>query len=152
MSGFGPVNELVPHRPPMLLIDEVLSWSEPVVRCASTIDQDDLFVEGTAVDAVVAVEYMAQCVAVYGGLLRRAKGQPVTLGFLVGCSELELFRARINVGTRLIVEARLDWNTEDGMGIFNTKVLDGDSMVACAKLYVFEGGLEERPLSAERGE
>lgn len=143
MIRFCPVSELVPHRPPMLFIDEVLEWSEPVVQCAVTIEHDDLFVEGDSVDAVLALEYMAQCTAVYGGLLRRAKGLPPKVGFLVGCSQLDLFRPRLQVGTRFIVESRLVWNSEDGMGVFEARVLDGEDDVASAKLFVYQGDLEE---------
>ena len=142
MNNIGPVNDLVPHRPPMSLLDEVLSCSEQVVRCAVTIRTDDLFVEEGSVDAVLALEYMAQCAAVYGGLQRRAEGLPVKVGFLVGCPQMTLSRARFDVGTRLIVESTVVWTTEEGMAIFDTRVLDGDDEVAAAKLYVYQGAVE----------
>ena len=72
MAALPHVRELVPHEPPMLLLDAVRSYDGDTIVCAVTIAADGLFVEQLngqpGVPALIGLEYMAQCVAAYAGL------------------------------------------------------------------------------------
>jgi predicted hotdog family 3-hydroxylacyl-ACP dehydratase len=117
-AGFPPLAELLPHAPPMVLLDEVLAFDGATARCGLTLRPDSMFVEGARVRAVVALEYMAQCVAVCASLRSRDRGEAAGLGgYLVGARELQLGAACFDVGDRLEVEATLEFDGRE-LGTF----------------------------------
>ena len=40
------IEELIPHRPPMRLVDEIVSQDETSIVCKKTFTEDDFFVQG----------------------------------------------------------------------------------------------------------
>ena len=116
-STLPDLRDLVPHEPPMLLLDAVQSYDDESVVCTVTIAPDGLFVEQQngqpRVPAVIGLEYMAQCVAAYAGLTARQGGRPPRIGFLIGCRELRLDAEAFSVGDTLEVEARRVWGEND---------------------------------------
>ena len=85
-----PVARLLPHASPMIMIDRVVSVSEDYFEAEVVVRPDSLFCDGTAVNAWVGIEYMAQAVAAYAGAEAIAAGRPVKIGFL-----LEIGRAHV---------------------------------------------------------
>jgi predicted hotdog family 3-hydroxylacyl-ACP dehydratase len=136
-----PVEELVPHRPPMLLIDEVVAWDDAGAECRVVLRDDSPFVEAGRVSPMLAIEYMAQCVAVYAGLRGRERGQPVRVGYLVGAREVVLGQEPFRVGDVLRVRARHAWGDEI-LGSFQCSVERGDEVVAQGTLNVYGGDLD----------
>lgn len=106
MSEFPPVRELVPQRPPMLLLDAVTAWDGAQLECAVTVRGDWLLVEHGRMPAAGLLEVMAQAVAALCGLRGHARGEPVRMGLLTGCKALQLRAPSIPVGTTLTVRAR----------------------------------------------
>lgn len=106
MSEFPPVRELVPQRPPMLLLDAVTAWDGAQLECAVTVRADWLLVEHGRMPAAGLLEVMAQAVAALCGLRGHALGEPVRVGLLTGCLGLRLHAPTIPVGTGLRVRAR----------------------------------------------
>lgn len=142
------LRELVPHEPPMLLLDNLLAHDANTVVCEVRIQADSPFLEEPAtggapqVPAVVGLEYMAQCVAVFAGLSARRANRPPTLGFLVGCRELRLATDGFAVGDRLVVEARWIWG-ESVLGSFACTVRREAETVAQGTFTVYRGNLPE---------
>lgn len=106
MSEFPPVQELVPQRPPMLLLDAVTAWDGVSLECVTTVRADWLLVEAGRMPAAGLLEVMAQAVAAMHGLQGHARGEPVRVGLLTGCRELRLHAPAVPVGTSLRVRAR----------------------------------------------
>lgn len=106
MSEFPPVRELVPQRPPMLLLDAVTAWDGAQLECAVGVRADWLLVEHGRMPAAGLLEVMAQAVAALCGLRGRALGEPVRVGLLTGCRALRLQVPTVPVGTLLRVRAR----------------------------------------------
>ena len=136
-----PVLELVPHEPPMSLLDEVLDFQADTMVCAVTIRADAPFVQPAGVQAVVTLEYMAQCVAAWAGLTGRLMGQPVRIGFLIGCREMLLHRDRIAIGTCLTVVCKRVWG-DSVLGSFECEVSDEAGCVATALLSTAQAGAD----------
>ena len=137
-----PIAELVPHKPPMLLLDRVLAHDADSITCEVRIAARAPFVEDGRIPAVVGIEYMAQCVAAFAGLSARAEGRPPRIGFLLGCRELRLDTGAFAVGDTLIVEARRTWGDSD-LGHFTCWVQrDGQTLVS-GTLNVYQGALPE---------
>jgi len=95
-----------------------------------------------AVPAVVGLEYMAQCVAVFAGLSARAAHREPRIGFLIGCRELHLNTDVFSIGDRLVVEARWVWG-ESHLGSFACQVTRDGETVVRGTLTVYRGMLPE---------
>ena len=58
-----PVKELLPHDPPMVLLDRVTSYDESTLTAEVDISTESMFCGDDGVPGWVGVEYMAQAVA-----------------------------------------------------------------------------------------
>ena len=101
-DAFPAVAELIPHARRMLLLSGVVAHDPDWTTCAVDVDRSELFrdAEG-AVPAWVGLEYLAQCIAVYGALVARAKGNTPRFGFFIGGRRLKLRVDRFRPGQRL---------------------------------------------------
>jgi len=143
MTAFPPIAEVIPHRPPMLLLDRIVEFTpEKSVTCEVRIRGDAPFVEDGGVPAVVGIEYMAQSVAAFAGLSARADGKGVRIGLLLGCREMTLAIDAFAVGDTLTVNARRTWGETD-LGHFSCNVQRGAETLATAILTVYQGPLPE---------
>jgi predicted hotdog family 3-hydroxylacyl-ACP dehydratase len=141
---FPPIADLVPHKPPMLLLDRVVAYSEDLVTCEVEIRPDSPFVRAEGVPAIVGVEYMAQCIAVYAGLAAHAKGEGARIGFLLGSRDVRIDADVFAVGDRLAVEARRTWGEND-LGSFACQVRHGENVLVRGNLTVYQGPLPTGP-------
>jgi len=140
---FPPLVDLVPHKPPMLLLDRVLSYSTDVVRCEVEIRSDSRFVEDGQVPAVIGLEYMAQAVAAFAGLTARSEKKEFRLGLLLGSRELRFETDGFLVGDRLVVEARRTWG-ESELGHFACRIEREAELLASGTLSVYQGQMPAR--------
>ena len=88
---FPEVGELIPHARRMLLLGRVLEHGpEHAVRSVDPA-ASELFRDAVGrVPAWVGLEYLAQCMAVYGSLVARAEGRPPRLGLFIGGRRVKL--------------------------------------------------------------
>lgn len=131
--------DLLPHAPPMVLIDEVLNWTEDSIVVATAVRADGPFVEpGLGVPAHVGIEWMAQACGAFAGLEAKAAGTPVRLGFLLGTRRYRAARCYFVIGERLKIEAKLIFR-EEGMAVFDCSIsADADQELAFAQLTLFQ--------------
>jgi predicted hotdog family 3-hydroxylacyl-ACP dehydratase len=139
---YPPIAELVPHRPPMLLLDRVLSYDGECVICETVLEANSPFADQGQVPAVVGIEYMAQAIAAGAGLSARDKGEAARMGFLLGCRNLTIAVDSFQVGDTLTIEARRTWG-ENQLGSFACKVNRGDQVLVAGALTVYQGPLPE---------
>jgi predicted hotdog family 3-hydroxylacyl-ACP dehydratase len=144
MTEFPPVAALVPHKPPMLLLDRVVSYSGDLVRCEVQIRPDSPFLTAAGVPAIVGLEYMAQTVAAFAGLSAHAKGEAPRIGFLLGSRDVRIDADAFAVGDRLTVEARRTFGEND-LGSFACEVRRGAEVLLRGNLTVYQGPLPELP-------
>ena len=135
MSALPRLDELVPHAPPMLLLDELLEAGPGFARCAVRLREDSPFVENGRVRALWALEYMGQAAAALAGLEARAKGSRPRNGFLLGTRELTLAVPSFEVGDELLVEVVEEYR-DDRLSSFRGRVRRAGETVAEAVLNV----------------
>ena len=105
-----PLEELLPHRPPMVLIDAVESFDAESKSLVArvTIGEKQLFFDGEGVPNWVAIEYMAQTAAALVGYYDKhvAPGQPARPGLLLGTRKLDMKLERFEAGKtyRIVAE------------------------------------------------
>jgi predicted hotdog family 3-hydroxylacyl-ACP dehydratase len=137
-----PLTEVVPHRPPMLLLDQVTRWEPRRIACQVVLRDDSPFVEAGRAPATLAIEYMAQCIAAHVGMRGRASGEPVQIGYLIGARDVTLPTEDFRVGDVLRVTAAHLWG-DDRLGSFTCTVERGGRAVAAGTLNVYRGRIEE---------
>jgi predicted hotdog family 3-hydroxylacyl-ACP dehydratase len=138
MSAFPPIEELVPHKDTMLLIDRMVAAEGETVRSETTIRADNIFFQaGRGVPAYVGFELMAQTISAYDGLRRRENGKPPAIGFLLGCRKYSTARPFFVEGETLTTEAT-SLLGEEGMASFDCIIRGANSgELASATINVF---------------
>lgn len=133
-----PITDLVPHRPPMLLVDEVVSREGQKVVCRTTIRPDTMFVEDGSIPALVAIELFAQSAAVLTSLLAVQTGVAIDSGALLGTREITLHTDRFEVGD--VLEVHVEQTMAMGMmAHVDCALYRGDERLAEGSVQVMAG-------------
>ena len=121
-GSFPDVAELVPQAPPMLLLKRVLEHESTHTICSVSVADSALFAEPDgSVPSWLGLEYMAQCAAVHGGMVSRARGEAPRPGLLLGSRRLSLLAAVFAAERMLRVTAR-HHRGESGLVSFDCSV------------------------------
>jgi predicted hotdog family 3-hydroxylacyl-ACP dehydratase len=128
------IEDLISHRPPMRLLDELVSHSDEVTTCRVRITAESPFLRHGQVPCLVAVEYIAQCIAVHSTLTAGAPLSP-RIGYLIGVRQFELRRSHFSVGDELVVRASHVWGNHQA-AVFHGEVACDDSIAAEGDLTV----------------
>jgi predicted hotdog family 3-hydroxylacyl-ACP dehydratase len=134
-----PIERIVPHRSPMILIDEVVSRRADLIVATVMVRATDLFFQprrGTP--SHVAIEWMAQTCAAFAGSEAIDEGGAVRIGFLLGTRDFHSTRSWFTEGTRLFVRAHLEYHDNE-IANFACEVAESAEgpAVATASLNVF---------------
>lgn len=138
--GYGafagmPAAEFLLHEPPMVLLDRIVEVDRDGAVCTCRTGPDSLFcLPGRGVPAWVAIEFMAQCIAVSAGACARLESRPIPLGLLLGTRQMKLHIDRFRPDVEYRVESRLNFKDDSGMAAHECCVRDGASVVAEARL------------------
>jgi len=136
---FPDVAELIPHARRMLLLDRVLEHGPEHAVCAVDVAGSELFQEADGgVPAWVGIEYLAQCMAVYGSLVARAAGRPPPIGPFIGGRRVKLWVDRFPAGQRLRVAVQ-HLRGDRGLVAFDGRIQDaaGGATLVEGRLNVF---------------
>ncbi|HVJ37537.1 MAG TPA: hotdog family protein [Stenotrophomonas sp.] len=132
------IEQVIPHRGQMRLIDRLLAWDEESVVAELRVPADAVFGDAAGVPAWVGVEYMAQTVAAWAGCRARGRGAEPSIGFLLGTRRYQAATERFAAGAVLRVEARCELMGDNGLGMFACRILQQDQVLASANISVFE--------------
>jgi predicted hotdog family 3-hydroxylacyl-ACP dehydratase len=138
-ASYPPIEELLPHSDAMLLLETVLEHEPTQTTCSAHIGPDHLFADRDgSVPSWVAIELMAQCAAVHGGLTARRAGAEPRPGLLLGSRRLQLGVPSFAPGQRLRVEAS-HHRGEAGLVAFDATVWDarGGAPLAEGRINVY---------------
>lgn len=137
--NFPPLEELMPHRKPMILIDRMISASETGGACQVRVTSESKFCALDGVPAYVGLEYMAQAVAAFRGFRSRNQDLPVLVGYLLGTPEFSSQCKTFSVGQTLRIEVEHVWG-EDEFGRFQCAIKDATTgaLLQTAGLSVFQ--------------
>lgn len=136
MTSFPDVVSLIPHDGAMSLLDRVISSDATGITTAVSITKDSLFCEANGVPSWVGLEYMGQAIAAHAGLLARASGEAVKIGFLVSCRRYEPGISHFPVGAELVVSACSLTEGDTGLQVFECRIT-GPGIDFSANLNVF---------------
>ena len=132
-----PIDRVLTHQPPMLLLDKVVGYDETALVASVTITESSLFLGPNGVPGHVAIEYMAQACGAYVGARALDAGEPVKIGFLLGTRLCRLLVPWYCVGDRLLVSVSIVF--QDGqMAAFDCKIEIDDKLASDARLTVYQ--------------
>ena len=123
------LDEVLPHRPPMILLDEIVATDDTSITCNASIGDDHPFLRGGVVSPMVLLECMAQASGALLGVWTREADREVTGGLLLGSPEFELYVDALHVGDRLHVRSQHLWGTDD-IWKFRCRAWRGDELLA----------------------
>ena len=138
-GAFPEVAELIPHARRMLLLDRVLEHGPEHTVCSVNVAGSELFQDPEGlVPAWVGIEYLAQCMAVYGSLVARTDGRPPRLGPLIGGRRLKLRVDHFRPGQVLRVTVR-HLRGDRGLVAFEGRIQDAadDATLVEGRLNVY---------------
>jgi predicted hotdog family 3-hydroxylacyl-ACP dehydratase len=130
------VADLLPHSGEMVLLDRIIEADETSLIAELQVRDDGLFGNDKTVPAWVGIEYMAQSVAAYAGLMATQQGEPIKLGFLLGTRRYHSNVSTFAVGTRLTVRVEKIIQDES-LGMFSCH-LYGEGINVQANLSTYQ--------------
>lgn len=124
------LEELLPHRAPMILIDRIESVDLENKRLTASVT-----VKPQWSAAQTAIEFMAQSAAALAGYEARLKhpDQPVRPGFLLGTRKLALNLPRFEAGKKYLIKVASEFGDEVA-GSFSCTVEDEEGQVAASAI------------------
>ncbi|WP_066458150.1 ApeP family dehydratase [Castellaniella caeni] len=155
MSDFLPVHHYLPHRAPMLLLDELRAVDAETCHCRVTVSRTGVLAPflnaAGAVPAWFGLEIMAQAVAVWSGWHQRQAGaQDIALGMLLGArrfsAKVPAFAAGVVLDVHVTLLAR-----DERIGGFEADIRQGDVLLAQARLSTCQVAAHELAALFERG-
>ena len=129
------IDELIPHRAPMSLLDRVVSQGERVC-CEAEVRVGNPLLGVGGLPGWALLEYIAQAAAVMRGL--EGPGEGGRPGYLVAVRDAR-FVALVEVGTRLEVQVWRDGSARGGMASLQGEVTSLGRCLCHATITVKEG-------------
>lgn len=101
-----PLNELLPQRPPFVMIDRLVSCDDVFAVTELTIREDNIFVEDERLTSSGLIENIAQTCAARIGYINLNAGGTVKIGVIGSISDIDIARTP-KVGERLETHAEV---------------------------------------------
>lgn len=132
------VLELLPQRPPFVMVECLVDYSETQTTCALTILPGNVFVEDGCFAAAGMVEHIAQtCAARLGYYNKYILKSGVRLGFIGEVKDLSIVRLP-RVGERLLTTVTVMQEIYD-VTLVAAEVRVGDEVIATTRLKIAQG-------------
>jgi predicted hotdog family 3-hydroxylacyl-ACP dehydratase len=136
---YPPMEKILPHKPPMILIDRMVEARDTESMCEVTIGLQTLFLETSGVPSFVGIEYMAQAIAAHGGYKSYRAGKPIEVGFLLGTPRFQSYCRCFDVGQTLRIQVAHVWGEHEFMRFHCTiKHASTGELLQQAELNVFK--------------
>lgn len=133
------VDDVLPHRGTMRLVDEIVACSDEAVTVLATVDPDAWYADAEgAMPSWIGIELMAQAIAAHVGLIAMRAGGRARPGVLLGASRYEAHDASFERGARLRIDAKELLKSEQGHGAYECAIAAGDRCLAQAVVKVYQ--------------
>lgn len=136
------IDQLLVHKPPMVLLDKFIEADSESAYCKVFITPESLFYspEQKGVPVYVGIEYMAQTIAAYSGALAQREGGDPKVGFLLGTRKYSPTQTLFTNGQELHIKATKVVQDSNGLSVFECSIAadEEENAVVQAKLNVFQ--------------
>jgi len=127
-------DSILPHREPMLLIEEILVLDDSYAVTRSVATEKWPLCDGRNVSAIVLIELVAQTSGIHNGFIRekREGSAAGTRGWIVGIRQARFLVDTLPVGTQLVTRTENRTEFEGFRDIFGTVEIDGQMVAEIA--------------------
>jgi predicted hotdog family 3-hydroxylacyl-ACP dehydratase len=135
-----PAERFIPHRPPMRLVERLLSYDDAAGEVEAILAADSILIDADGtLDAVALVELLAQGYAVVKGYDDRLQGKEVSKGYLVGVRKLRI-NGQARAGEHLLIRIRTVGSFE-GFAVVEGEIENASEIIASGtlKLWIVGG-------------
>ncbi|RLV60534.1 thioester dehydrase [Parashewanella curva] len=134
------VQELLPHRRPMVLIDEIISYDQDHLISQIHVTENSPYFDESimGVPNYVGIEYMAQTIAAFGGVEAKKQHCPIQIGFLLGTRKLTFAIPHFLLAKSYQTKVKRLYQEDSGLAVFDCKIFYQDQVVASANVNVFQ--------------
>ncbi len=129
------IEELIPQRAPIVMVDRLSSIEEGVSYTELEVRADNLFVERGVLSECGLIEHIAQSAAVRIGYLFRMRGEAVPIGYIGSVNQFALGRLP-RVGERLTTSIRVLQEVYQ-VSLVEAEVRSGEEVVASSRMKIF---------------
>lgn len=134
------IEDVLPHKAPMILIDKLVSFDENNGWCTQQITKDSLLYNDAlqGVPSYVGIEYMAQSIAAYANANELINKRPVKIGFLVSTRKFNCKETVFGLGLALTIHVEKLFQDDSGLTAFHCKIMNNDEEMVSATINVFQ--------------
>lgn len=133
-----PVEEILPHRHGMLLVERLVSWDERQATVSAVPSASAWYSEPAGMPSRIGVELMAQAIATHVGVVAWSKGEPPKRGVLLGTRTYRSTLAHFRAGVPLDVRATVEFVDQGGMGAYDCAIELEGAPLAKARIMVYQ--------------
>ena len=135
------ITELLPHRPPMLLVKGILDVQlekEFILASAECSEKDLLYdAELGGVSPAAAIEIQAQAIGLFCGYSDKVTGnKPASIGKLLSVKQYKVYTTALPINVPLQVEAKSVLNAPP-VGVFACCIRAGEQLLSEAEITVY---------------
>ena len=130
MTPVENIQDLIPQRPPFVMVDKLLSFSETIISTSFTIRADNIFVEKGEFKEPGLVENIAQTAAARAGYISKTENKPVAVGYIGAVNNLEVYYLP-KPGDELITEIAIKNQIFDVTLISGKIICNGKPVAQC---------------------
>jgi hypothetical protein len=129
------VLKLIPQRPPIVMVDKLISAADGKTVSGFTIKTDNIFVENGIFQEPGMIENVAQSAALGVGYMCSVKNEKVPLGFIGAVKNLKIYGLPL-VGDELKTEIQVDYEVFEAT-LITGKVYCADTLLAQCEMKIF---------------
>ena len=145
-----PIEEILPHRHGMLLVERIVSWDAARATVSASPSAAGWYAEADGMPSRIGIELMAQAIATHVGVTAWERGEPPKKGVLLGARTYRATQPYFAAGSKLTVNAVKAFSDESGMGAYDATIELAGAEVAKARIIVFEPPDFEAFIAAQR--
>ncbi len=128
--------ELIPQKPPFVMVDELLACADNTATTRLTIQADNIFVQDGEFKEPGLVENIAQTAAARSGYVSKTENRPVPVGYIGAVNNLQV-HALPGTGDELITEITIENQIFDVTLISGKITCNGNIIVQCTmKIFI----------------
>lgn len=124
------VEDLVPHRGAMSLLDSIEDYGNDWLRARVTPRRSSVFAQQAGMPAWVGIEYMAQTASAFGGIEQVQQGSKPSIGLLIGSRYYRAVQPFLEFDTPLLVVATIAMRDAEDFAAYDCTVTAGDRRLA----------------------
>lgn len=134
-----PIEDLIPHRGTMRLLDAVDTYDASSLVARATVRRDAWYADAQGrMPAWIGLELMAQAIAAHVGLLSRQAGEPMRPGVLLGSRRYEAHVDAFASAADLRIRVTELLRSEAGHGAYECEIVEHDIVRAQAIVKVYQ--------------